>query len=156
MLRFKDKLELEKLAANPPKPGDVVLVAKGPFEGQDQLIELCVWVFQRGDEDAAATEMTTGHHDDDHPHEPGQLPTVGGEHVKVVDDGGGEFHWEMPLRQVGDEALAAGDAFGVAVAMLRPKTDQHQQRVVWWGHPITLDGPEGAAEEVDPEPKQAY
>jgi len=48
--------------------------------------------------------------------------------------------WTLPLAKVGDELLAAGDAFAVAVAMIR---ESGNQRVVWWGHPVRLEA--GAA-----------
>ena len=61
MLRFHDVQELGNAG------DDAVMVARGPFDAaEEQVIEICVWVFQRGDNDAAATEMTTGDH-----HHPG-------------------------------------------------------------------------------------
>ena len=127
MLRFDDVLTL-----NNPGTGaqdEVVLDATGPLDqSQEEMIELCAWVFQRGEHDAAATEMTTGNN-----HE-----TAGGGHLHVFTDGDGHDRWKLSLRQVGDAELVAGDAFGVAVAMMRMKKDQNHQRVVWWGHPLKL------------------
>ena len=126
MLRFDDVLTLK----NPgTEHGTVVLDATGPLDrSEEEMIELCAWVFQRGENDAAATEMTTGH---DH-------ETAGGDHLQVFTDEHGQDRWKLSLRQVGDEPLQAGDAFGVAVAMMRLRNDADQQRVVWWGHPLKL------------------
>jgi hypothetical protein len=132
MLKFDDELELEE----PPNPGTeaqddppVVLVAEGPFEGKKaDMVELCAWVYQRGNEnDAAATEMTTGHEHHELTH---------GGHLDIVE--GPPGRWRMQLRQVGNKPLKAGDAFGVAVAMIKPAKEGGRQRVVWWGHPINL------------------
>jgi hypothetical protein len=120
MVKFDDVLQLRK-------DGAVVLDATGPLEpSEEQMVELCAWVFQRGGNDAAATEMTTGDH-----HE-----TAGGDHLEFFKDPDGRDHWRLHLRQVGAEPLVPGDAFGVAVAMM--KNEHDQQRVVWWGHPVQL------------------
>jgi hypothetical protein len=51
--------------------------------------------------------------------------------------------WTLPLAQVGRDPLKAGDdAFAVAVAMIEDKKSG-KQRVIWWGHPVTLEA--GAA-----------
>ena len=132
-MRFHDVQEL----GNAGK--DAVMVARGPFDAaEEQIIEICVWVFQRGENDAAATEMTTGHanhpgHDD---------------HVTFDKDDRGRDRWNMPLRQVGDFPLTGGEAFGVAVAMLEMKREDDAQRVIWWGHPLTLKDPSGGAEDA--------
>ena len=105
MLRFHDEQELKPV-------GTAVMVARGPFDAaEEEIIELCVWVFQRGANDAAATEMTTGkdHH------------TGGGDHVTFDKDAKGRDRWNMPLRLVGAEKLTPGDAFGVAVAKMKMK-----------------------------------
>ena len=130
MLRFDDVLELKKAPVEEGKP---VIDAVGPLDGSEEhMIELCAWIFQRGEHDAAATEMTTGkdHHE-----------TAHGNHVEFFEGADGQSRWRLPLRQVGDEPLEAGDAFGVAVAMLRMTNEGDQQRVVWWGHPLTLTEP---------------
>jgi hypothetical protein len=122
MLRFDDVLELTN-------DGTVALDATGPLDrSNEEMVEICAWVFQRGDEDAAATEMTTGK---DH-------ATAGGSHLHVFTDADGRDRWKLSLRQVGDTPLKAGDAFGVAVAMLKSHQEGDKQRVIWWGHPITL------------------
>ena len=126
MLRFDDVLELKP---QPVKKGEFVIDAMGPLDrSEEDMIELCAWIFQRGDHDAAATEMTTGH---DH-------ETAHGEHLEFSKDSHGRDRWTLPLRQVGDKPLEVGDAFGVAVAMMRMKKQKDQQRVIWWGHPVTL------------------
>jgi hypothetical protein len=127
MLRFDDVLELKKAPVEEDMP---VIDAMGPLDGSEEhMIELCAWIFQRGEHDAAATEMTTGkaHHE-----------TAHGGHVEFFDGDDGQPRWRLPLRQVGEEQLKPGDAFGVAVAMLRMTNEGDQQRVVWWGHPLTL------------------
>jgi hypothetical protein len=132
MLRFDDVLELREL---PVEDGAVVIDAMGPLDRSEEvMIELCAWIFQRGEHDAAATEMTIGgdHHE-----------TVHGDHIEFFQGADGRDRWKLPLRQVGDEPLEAGDAFGVAVAMLRMTNEGDQQRVVWWGHPLTLTAPGG-------------
>ena len=122
MVKFDDVLQLKK-------EGVVVVDATGPLDpSQEEMVELCAWVFQRGKEDAAATEMTTGDH-----HE-----TTAGHHLEVFKDPDGQDHWKLRLRQVGNEPLVPGDAFGVAVAMMKMKNQSDQQRVVWWGHPVKL------------------
>jgi hypothetical protein len=124
MLRFDDVLELKQA---PVKEGETVIDAMGPLDGSEEhMIELCAWIFQRGEHDAAATEMTTG--GDGH-------ETAHGDHMHFFLGPDGQQRWKLPLRQVGDKPLEAGDAFGVAVAMLN---EDDQQRVVWWGHPLTL------------------
>ena len=122
MVKFDDVLQLKKESV-------VVVEATGPLNpSEEEMVELCAWVFQRGEEDAAATEMTTGDH-----HE-----TPAGNHLEFFKDPDGKDHWKLPLRQVGNEPLVAGDAFGVAVAMMKMKNQSDQQRVVWWGHPVKL------------------
>jgi hypothetical protein len=112
MLRFSDVLEVD---------GDGAVVATGPRDSADEIVDLCAWVFQRGDHDAAATEMT---HD-------GQHVLIGEGELEVLTD-----KWKLPLEKVGrDAALKPGDAFAVAVAMLK---ENGKQRVVWWGHPVKL------------------
>ena len=141
MLRFHDLQELGNAG------DDAVMVARGPFDAvEEQIIEICVWVFQRGDNDAAATEMTTGD-----AHHPGH-----DDHVKFDKDDKGRDRWNMPLRQVGTVPLTAGDAFGVAVAMLKMKSEDDAQRVVWWGHPLKLNDPSGAAPDAADLEKRSY
>lgn len=120
MLRFDDVLTLKD---------DGGVEAMGPLDpSKEDIVELCAWVFQRRRlKDAAATEMATteSHH----------VTTTGG-HVEVFKDEGGRDKWRLPLVQVGDEQLAEGDAFGVAVAVTRQGSEE--QTVVWWGHPLVL------------------
>jgi hypothetical protein len=113
MLRFNDVLDVDQGGG---------VVAKGPRDATtERIVDLCAWVFQRGDHDAAATEMT--HH--------GEHLVQGGGHLEVEDD-----RWTLQLAQIGDQAaLGPGDAFAVAVALLE---EGGKQRVVWWGHPVKL------------------
>ena len=129
MVKFHEKL---------PVDAEGVVTAGGPVDSsKEKIVDICAWVFQRGDDDAspgdsdaAATEMT--HH---------------GQHLVA---GTGEFKqdeendvWSLPLAQVGRDPLKAGDdAFAVAVAMIEDKKSG-KQRVIWWGHPVTLEA--GAA-----------
>ncbi len=129
MLRFDEVLELNKDSAEAAHEGKVVLDATGPIDqSEEEMIELCAWVFQRGTHDAAATEMTINEN-----HE-----TAGGGHLHIVPGEDGKDRWQMPLRQVGDAELHAGEAFGVAVALMKMKKEDNQQRVLWWGHPVRL------------------
>jgi hypothetical protein len=111
MVRFDDVLTLT---------GDGGVDAQGPLDPpNEEVLELCAWVFQRSDTDSAATEMsTTG----------GHLESLPGPPPK----------WRMVLGKVGDTELVEGDAFAVAVALMRNRDGN--QRVVWWGHPVTLVG----------------
>jgi hypothetical protein len=110
MVRFDDVLRLA---------GDGSVDAQGPLDGpNEEMLELCAWVFQRSGTDAAATEMsTTGGHLE---FPPGPPPK-----------------WRMVLGKVGDADLVEGDAFAIAVALLK---QDGNQRVVWRGHPVTLVG----------------
>ena len=113
MLRFHDVLDVD---------ADGAVMATGPRDSTtEEIVELCAWVFQRGDHDAAATEMThDGHH-----------LLLGEGELEVMSD-----KWRLPLGKIGgDAALVSGDAFAVAVAMLK---EGGKQRVVWWGHPVKL------------------
>lgn len=118
MLKFDPELNLNN---------DGGVVASGPVDPKEEIVELCAWVFQRRDSDAAATEMT---HNAQH--------LLKGEHLGK---GMGELevgtdHWSMELAQVGEgEPLDEGEAFAVAVAMT---SENGKQRVVWWGHPVKL------------------
>jgi hypothetical protein len=112
MLRFHDVLEVDP---------DGLVIATGPRDSAtDEIVDLCAWVFQRGEHDAASTEMT---HD-------GQHLLIGEGELAVAGD-----KWTLPLGKVGDKALEPGDAFAVAVALLK---ESGKQRVVWWGHPVKL------------------
>jgi hypothetical protein len=113
MLRFHDVLEVDP---------DGLVIATGPLEpATDEIVDLCAWVFQRGDHDAASTEMT---------HDHGAHLLIGEGELAVAGD-----KWTLPLGKIGDEALEPGDAFAVAVALLK---ENGKQRVVWWGHPVKL------------------
>jgi hypothetical protein len=113
MLRFHDVQKVRP---------DGTLDATGPRDATDDIIELCAWIFQRGDHDAAATEMT---------HE-GKHLLIGEGELELLAD-----RWKLPLGKVGKDAkLEPGDAFAVAVAMLK---EGGKQRVVWWGHPVKLE-----------------
>jgi hypothetical protein len=115
--------------------------ARGPKEPGDEILELCAWVyqrgecgeeFQRGDNDAAATEMTT------------LKPEL---KADLMPDGISGERWHLPLGRIPEPpapapALEPGAAFAIAVSLL--KTVQGKQRLVWWGHPVTLEGPSGS------------
>jgi asparagine synthetase B (glutamine-hydrolysing) len=122
MVKFDDVWEI-------PEEGEVAVVATGPVDSsKEEIVDLCAWVFQRGDDDAeradndaAATEMThNGHH------------LVHGEGELQVE----KNKWTLELASVGEGDLSAGDAFAVAVAMIN---EDGKQRVVWWGHPVRLE-----------------
>jgi hypothetical protein len=117
MLRFDDVLQVDP---------DGVVVATGPRDAvTDEIVDLCAWVFQRGDDDAASTEMThDGHH-----------LLLGEGELQVAGD-----QWRLPLGKIGEKALEPGDAFAVAVALLK---ESGKQRVVWWGHPVKLEAARG-------------
>jgi len=119
MLRFHDVLKVH--------PGGMV-IATGPRDSAtEQIVDLCAWVFQRGDHDAAATEMTR--HGNHTVHPGGQLQVAGD-------------RWSLELGKIGNKAeVTPGDAFAVAVAMLE---EGGKQRVVWWGHPVKLEVAETA------------
>jgi hypothetical protein len=115
MVRFDDVLRLT---------GDGGVDAKGPIDPNEEMVELCAWVFQRGDDDAAATEMST----------------TGG-HLEFPS--GPPRKWRMLLGRVGDVDLQPGEAFAVAVALMKNRAGK--QRIVWWGHPLTLEEGKAAA-----------
>src|SRR5687767_5502025 len=108
MLRFHDVLHVRP---------DGTVEASGPREPTDEIVDLCAWVFQRGDHDAAATEMT-------HAADEGHHLLVGDGELELLED-----KWRLPLGPVGRDAiLEPGDAFAVAVAMFK---ENGKQRVVW-------------------------
>ncbi len=115
-VRFDDELNVRAPGTNGPQdPGGVD--GAGPKDPGETVLEMCAWVFQKqGASDLAATEMTTT----------GapltQTPTT----------------WSLPLGTLakGIGALGTGDAFAVAVALVKEATGE--QKVIWWGHPVTL------------------
>jgi hypothetical protein len=118
MVKFDDVLTVQE---------DGAVIASGPVDSsKEDIVELCAWVFQRGDSnDLAATEMT--HHD-----EHGAHHLLMGDGELVVEGN----QWRLPISTVGEGPLEAGmDAFAVAVAMIK---EDGKQRVVWWGHPVEL------------------
>jgi hypothetical protein len=119
MVKFDPELKVEE---------DGVVVASGPVNSeQEEIVELCAWVFQRGATDAAVTEMT---HQDEH----GNHHALKGDGELKVDGN----TWKMGLARVGKEPMAAGQkAFAVAVAMIKDKKSGNQE-VIWWGHPVEL------------------
>jgi hypothetical protein len=125
MVKFDEVLTVE---------GGVVF-ASGPFDpSKEEIVELCAWVYQRDDddrEDFAATEMTD-HHDNVH-----HLLKKGKDELTIDNEA---KHWRLPIVTVGEGNLQPGEAFAVAVAMIR---DNGKQRVIWWGHPVMLK--DGAA-----------
>jgi hypothetical protein len=102
------------------------VIAIGPLHPGETVDEVCAWVFQRrGDNDAAATEMTTNRPDPAHPHEPGHFQQIPG------------VRWLLPMGKISNPtAFVPGQAFAVAVALM---TDTGgKQRVTWWGQPVDL------------------
>jgi hypothetical protein len=96
--------------------------AAGPVDEGDTVQELCAWVFQQqAVNEVAATEMTTSHHGPG-----GDLELSAGE-------------WKLKLGKIGDVDLVEGKAFAVAVALIKEPSER--ERVIWWGHPVTLKNP---------------
>jgi hypothetical protein len=126
MVKFDDELKIE----------NGVVIARGPFDpDQEEILELCAWVFQRdprGDgNDVAATEMTEHHANTHH-----LLRQKEHELGFEKDEKDNKSRWRLPIAKVENGDLQAGkDAFAVAIAMIR---EQGQQRVIWWGHPVKL------------------
>jgi hypothetical protein len=129
MLKFDDDLTVE---------GGIV-TATGPFDSnKEKIIELCAWVFQQDEDrnDRAATEMTEHHEGAHH-----LLRHKGDEELKFFKDKDGKDHWRLLIAKIGDPPgdMRAGEAFAVAVAMIKD-LEKNQQRVIWWGHPVMLKG----------------
>jgi hypothetical protein len=126
MVKFDDELKIE----------NGVVIARGPFDpDNEQIVELCAWVFQRdpkGDgNDVAATEMTE-HHGNTHR----LLRHADHELTFETDEQDNKPRWRLPIGRVADGDLQVGKVtFAVAVAMIK---EQGQQRVIWWGHPVEL------------------
>lgn len=113
--------------------------ARGPLDSsKEKMVELCAWVFSRGDNDAAATEMTTTGRSLEFVTEKGEIISPQPQAVISVQNRPDIAKWRLVLGKVpGDGAdLQGGDAFAVAVALMQIKDDK--QRVVWWGHPVEL------------------
>lgn len=107
-VRFDEKLKLR---------ADGGVDAKGPLDPNEEMLELCAWVFQeKNPGDAAATEMTTTSPE----------AVFSGLPPK----------WSLRLDKLdGSARLRPGPAFAVAVALMKKGRNKD---VVWWGHPITL------------------
>jgi hypothetical protein len=106
--------------------GKVHISAGGPKAKDDNIKEICVWIFQRsGDDDAAATEMTTIHPEAFDPH-----PT--------------ETSWSLEIGQIKDKEEAMtkeipfhpGAAVALAVALVEfPKKTDAGEAVLEGGQP---------------------
>ena len=126
MVKFDDELAVD---------GNGIVIATGPFDPEaEEVVELCAWVYQRdgNGNELAATEMTE-HHGDHH----ALLRDSAGEFTVHTGDDPHDGHWRLPLGRVGQGDLQPGEAFAVAVAMIKEKA-QGNQRVIWWGHPVRL------------------
>ncbi len=112
MVRFDEDLSLT---------GGGGVDAQGPLDENEEMVELCAWVFQdQGGDQAAATEMTT----------------TGGKLEILPAQSQQSRKWKLPLAKVGNFDLRSGPAFAVAVALMTDPQDK--QKVVWWGHPVRL------------------
>ena len=122
-VRFHDQLNVRDPGTNGPEdPGGVD--ATGPKGPGETVLEMCAWVFrQQGADHVAATEMTTNA-------PPGTLIQNPPDTQIPLDT------WRLPLGTLGSVALGTGDAFAVAVALVKEATGE--QKVIWWGHPVTL------------------
>jgi hypothetical protein len=113
-LRFDDNLQLQ---------GGGGVMACGPRDANDNIEELCAWVYQRQhDNDAAATEMTTTGGKLSQPNNPPR--------------------WEMQLGKVpanapGAPNLGNGFAIALAVALIRDTTT-NDRRVASWSQTVML------------------
>ena len=104
------------------------VVAIGPLHSDDELKEVCAWIYQPTSvqgSDAAATEMhfESGH---DHPPGAGHFQQVKGE------------RWLLPLKRISKAEFKDGPAFAVAIALVVDMRAPNNQRVVWWGQPVDL------------------
>jgi len=97
------------------------VMAVGPRDKDDNILELCAWVYQRsGADDAAATEMTT----------------TGG---KLKQPDGHNPRWEMELAKVPEDGqleLEPGWAHAVAVALILDGAGH--TGVFVWGETVML------------------
>jgi len=134
MLKFDEELTVK---------GGVV-TATGPYDpSKEKIIELCAWVFQPDEDErnvCGATEMTNHHGNAHHllrQKAGAEADPEGDAELKYFEDPSGNHHWKLPIGRVGDGDMRAGEAFAVAVAMIKD-TVKDQQRVIWWGHPVML------------------
>lgn len=101
--------------------GDGKVMAAGPRDKDDDIKDLCAWVYQRrGSDDAAATEMTTAG---------GKLKQPDGHHPR----------WEMELGKVPEDSqleLEPGWADAVAVASILDGAGH--TRVFVWSETVML------------------
>ena len=103
------------------------VIAIGPLHADDELKEVCAWIYQPTSvvgSDAAATEM---HFENgDHPPGAGHFQQVPGE------------RWLLPLKRISTAEFRDGPAFAVAIALIVDTSARNNQRVVWWGQPVDL------------------
>ncbi len=107
-IKFVDVLQLK---------ADGGVDAKGPKDEGDEVIDICAWVIQQGENDAAATEMTTtgGHLEQD------------------------AQSWTLPLGKLekGVARLTDGPAFAAAVALVKDR--DNKQKVAFWAQTVRLE-----------------
>jgi hypothetical protein len=123
--KFSETLDLVK---SPDRT--IQVVAKGPKDANETIKEICAWVFQRnGDDDAAATEMTT-------------VPS-GKEAFTQT-----RREWTLPLMKIeSDVAFRKGPAIAAAIALIEiPITDANgnsakAEKVLIWSQSIDLGHP---------------
>jgi hypothetical protein len=138
---FFEKLDVVLL-----KDGQIGVTATGPKAREENIKEICVWVFQRnGANDAAATEMTT------------VAP-------KALDQR--RTKWTLQIGKIDsgiDVPFQTGPAIGLAIALIEtPKKDEAGepeldeagnpkvlQRVLLWSQSIDLKDTVGGAEAGD-------
>jgi hypothetical protein len=124
--KFFEILDLLKYEENGTQV--IEINASGPKKADEDIKEICVWVFQRrGLNDAAATEMTT-------------VPE-GKEAFKPEKD-----RWTLPIGKIQSKyGFEAGPAIALAVALIDmpvkdPKSGKEQiaQKVLLWSQSIDL------------------
>jgi hypothetical protein len=127
--KFFETLELMKLPNN-----EIEIVARGPKATDDKIRELCVWVFQRnGDNDAAATEMTT----------------VSRKAFKVTDG-----DWRLRIGKIKSRIpFQEGPAIALAIALIDHPIERdtegnptkRAQKVLLWSQSVDLGPPDEKA-----------
>jgi hypothetical protein len=126
--KFSETLDLVK-----SPDSTIKVVAKGPKAADETIKEICAWVFQRnGDDDAAATEMTT--------------VKSGREAFRQT-----RREWTLPLMKIESNiGFRKGPAIAAAIALIEiPVTDANgnsakAEKVLIWSQSIDL-APESVA-----------
>jgi hypothetical protein len=128
--RFDDRIPY---FFNPAEELDDV-IAIGPLHTDDEIKEVCAWIYQPTSvqgRDAAATEMHFGH---DHDHN--QAGSITGPAPPFQQDPGAR--WLLRLKRNSKATFKPGQAFAVAVALIFDRNAPDNERVVWWGQPVEL------------------